>query len=327
MAEPSRRGLAAKLRITAALLGCPTRKDLCARFRSVNPATEFDLERSHKWLQGRALPRSARIYDDWAKLIGIGRPPAWLAGCSVQAFLDEVCALHEAEPETLLRHAGLPGAAAGDGPAERSFGGIDYLRGAYACYSHAWSPYFRGQLIRGALVIEAGRGASLQATYSEALPVGRVEVRGAVVLAGRSLFMHLIEPGGGLPIFFCLSMPGPPASVLPGVMAGATAVDPDPQPSATRVVMIRAAAAATSLEASNRYLDRSAAALASDLDVLGLAAPGDLALALDAFLGAGPCGGFDQVSREEATRLIAAFDRLLLDGMTLRQPPVRAASH
>ena len=59
MAEPSRRGLAAKLRITAALLGCATRKELCARFRSVNPATEFDLERSYKWLQGRALPRSA----------------------------------------------------------------------------------------------------------------------------------------------------------------------------------------------------------------------------------------------------------------------------
>jgi len=47
-----------KLSITAAILNCATRKELCARFRNVNPATEFELERSYKWLQGRALPRS-----------------------------------------------------------------------------------------------------------------------------------------------------------------------------------------------------------------------------------------------------------------------------
>lgn len=47
-----------KLRITAALLGCASQKDLCARFRAVNPATAFKLERSYKWMHGRALPRA-----------------------------------------------------------------------------------------------------------------------------------------------------------------------------------------------------------------------------------------------------------------------------
>jgi hypothetical protein len=95
----------------------------------------------------------------------------------------------------------------------------------------------------------------------------------------------------------------------------------------TRIAMIRASLSGSSLEASNRYLDRNASALAGDLDRLGLkGAADDLAVALDAFLGAGRCAGWDQVSREEATRLMAAFDRLLLDGTTTApREPVRVA--
>ena len=56
--------LPTKLLVTQELLGCASRKELCARFRDVNPRTEFDLERSHKWMQGRAKPRSGRVYED-----------------------------------------------------------------------------------------------------------------------------------------------------------------------------------------------------------------------------------------------------------------------
>ena len=87
---------AQKLGVTAVLLGCSTRKELCARFRAVNPATEFDLERSFKWLQGKSLPRSMAIYEDWARLLGTARSGAWLAGCSTEAFLDEACTLFQA---------------------------------------------------------------------------------------------------------------------------------------------------------------------------------------------------------------------------------------
>ena len=85
--------LPTKLLVTQELLGCTSRKELCARFRDINPRTEFDLECSHKWMQGRAKPRSFRVYEDWARLLGTERPPSWLIACTVDAFVDEVCGL------------------------------------------------------------------------------------------------------------------------------------------------------------------------------------------------------------------------------------------
>jgi hypothetical protein len=43
---------AAKLRLAAATLGCSSRKEFCARFRSVNPATQCDIDPLNKWVQG-----------------------------------------------------------------------------------------------------------------------------------------------------------------------------------------------------------------------------------------------------------------------------------
>ena len=98
--------LPAKLQVTQELLGCNSRKELCARFREINPRTEFDLDRSHKWMQGRAKPRSARVYDDWARLLGTVRTPSWLVACTLEAFVDEVCQIFAADPEDLKRRAG-----------------------------------------------------------------------------------------------------------------------------------------------------------------------------------------------------------------------------
>jgi hypothetical protein len=56
-----------KLRLTGAALGTVTLKDLAAAFRRINPATRFDIDRAHKWLQGRARPREAQVYEDWAQ--------------------------------------------------------------------------------------------------------------------------------------------------------------------------------------------------------------------------------------------------------------------
>jgi hypothetical protein len=53
-----------KLRLTAALLGAATRKDLAAAFRKISPATPFDVNRAHKWMQGRAQPRELQLYAD-----------------------------------------------------------------------------------------------------------------------------------------------------------------------------------------------------------------------------------------------------------------------
>ena len=117
--RPVPREIPEKLRLTAAVLGCATRKELCARFRAASPATRFDLERANKWMQGRALPRDASVYDDWARAVGTARPGAWLAACTAAELAAELAALH-----------GLPEAAP---PREGAAGGAyAYLGGDYA---------------------------------------------------------------------------------------------------------------------------------------------------------------------------------------------------
>jgi adenylate cyclase len=101
------REFAAKLRITAAVFGCASQKDLCAQFHRVNPGTTFDLDRSYKWMQGRALPRSAKLYDDWALLLGTERPPAYLQSCTLDEFLDLACNRFGLSREALVARAGL----------------------------------------------------------------------------------------------------------------------------------------------------------------------------------------------------------------------------
>ncbi len=331
-----REGLAAKLRLTAAALGCTTRKDLCGRFLAVNPATEFDLERSYKWGQGRALPRSAQVYADWARVIGTARPPDWLVHCSVAEFLEEMRAIRGIAPAELLRRARMDGPE-GDRPdggraADPGLGPGRYLAGAYACYSFAWSGYFRGKLIRGGLVVEPGRGAAAPtATYSETLPVGRCRLRGPVQLEGRSVFLDLREPASRLPLFFTLYMPAPPASVLAGLMAGATLVGPDPEPSVSRIVLVKVPAGPALLEDTNRYLDADGDALELDLAGLGLGlgpAGAGIGAAVVGFLSAGRRqAGLDQVLREEASPLIAALDRLYVAGAAgAAEPPAGSAA-
>ena len=90
-----------KLRLTAALLGVPARKDLAAAFRRVNPNTTFDVTRADKWLHGRAKPRDPKVYEDWSKLLGLDRPGHWIASCDYEDFLAEVAALHGRDPKEL----------------------------------------------------------------------------------------------------------------------------------------------------------------------------------------------------------------------------------
>ena len=71
----------AKLRRTAAALGCDSGEELCERFREVNPATECRPDRLRAWLRGRAVPRSTRLFADWAALAGLSHPGSWMAEC------------------------------------------------------------------------------------------------------------------------------------------------------------------------------------------------------------------------------------------------------
>lgn len=104
-----------KLRSTALVLGCSGRKALCARFRAVNPTIPFDLERAHKGMQGRAVPRSAEVCADWAHVLGSTRSGRGLAECSLEAFEEELRASYGPRVEALAAEIGAARRAFGTG--------------------------------------------------------------------------------------------------------------------------------------------------------------------------------------------------------------------
>lgn len=326
------RDFAEKLKLTADLLGCATQKDLCRLFREINPETEFDVQRSYNWMQGRSRPRSARVYEDWATLLGIGRPAGFLTSCSIDAFRDLIAEHFGLGPTPVSGEAAAPVSALGGGRG----GAPAYLAGGYACYSHALSPYFKGKVIRGSLVVEPVARAhgppSLKATYSETLAIGRIRLSGDVELSDRSVFLDLSEAKQSLRLFMVLSLPSPPAGVLGGVLAGATFVDSFSRPAATRIVIIRVGETEEpALLRSERYLDLAEEPLSQDLAALGIPVGTGQAAELDRLLEA-----FLWDSREPAsyihlaanalTELTLAVDRLILSRADARAAIPRASN-
>lgn len=328
--EREARDVAAKLRVTAALLDCARQKELCAAFRRANPQTDFDLDRSYKWIQGRSLPRSSQIYQDWATVCGLDRPGSWVAACTLDEFVTALCVVRGVERVALLRRAGLgEGAAASHTRTpRRGVAGSDtdaeegYLCGVYACYSHAQSPFYRGRIVRGALLVALGtrRSDSLSARYSQALAVGLVHVAGRVMrAAGRSLALVMtISPPAVPPVFCQLLLPTPPGSLLAGIMSSFAMVDPGGQPPyATRFAAVRVPRTIEALEASNRYMEPEPMGLSHDLGRLGLsiADATGLEARLSRFLSAPGEGrsGMEQVTMADHGALAAACDRAWLD--------------
>src|SRR5262249_11504501 len=146
-------------------LGCSSRKEFCSRFRGVNAATQCDLDRLNKWMQGRSLPRAPSVYADFATVIGTTKPGRWVADCSLEAFAAALAARTGVDAATLTVRDN--GSRRGTARAAGLFGGVATLAGAFAAYSPSWSPHFRGQLLRGALRLAAGRSGALVATYGE----------------------------------------------------------------------------------------------------------------------------------------------------------------
>lgn len=296
-----------KLRMAAAALGCGSRKEFCARFRKANPATECDLERLNKWVQGRSLPRAASVYADLGAVIGTAKPGRWIADCSLEDFAAELAACTGADAATLVASGGVASRAVTR--AAGLFGGVATLAGAFAAYSPGWSPHFRGHLIRGALRLKPGRNGTLIATYAEAL-VGRVaRLTGEVQIAGRSMHCVLREPDGDMMLFVSLQVPGPPASMLCGVMSGVAFVAHESLPSACRIAFIRVPETPR-LDATNRYLDPVPGAIAADLADLGvtLAEAGRFDAFTREFLGASPI----QVTAQDQASFAGMLDRAYL---------------
>ena len=294
-----------KLCFTAAALGTASRKELAAAFRRVNPATSFDLERAHKWLQGRARPRDAGLYEDWARLLDLGRSGAWIAACSLDEFVAELGVHGPCAPHLLRERAEAFAGGSGHEPGQAS-----ELAGLYVCYSHAWSPYFRGRIIRGLLSIALSPAPRrLIGTYTEHLPTGPSVTEGPLVLAERAIHLDLRTPGGAH-LLFCLFPASAPASLLAGLMCGATLIGPEAQPSVTRIVMIRLPGGAGAVDVADAYLPEGSL-VAADLARLGLALdePDRVELVLSRFLRDGAAGGLDQIPVDAYRVLVDLFDR------------------
>jgi hypothetical protein len=300
------RDIGRKLRATAAVLGLVTHKDLAAAFRRVNAATAFDLGRAEKWLQDRAAPRDARVYQDWALVLDVEKSAEWIAHCDLDAFLDAIATRYQFDRNALVQLLAAPQKRQGN--AADLYSG---LAGSWVCYSNAWSPYFRGQIIRGTLSVgRAGAASTHQVSYSEALPMGEFRLDGKLSMGRRALHMSLQEPSGDTQFMFCLFPPNLPAKVLGGLMCGATVLGPEPAPSVSRVVMIRLPGSSAHSSSAMAYLAKGES-LADDLASLGL--PVSKPQAVDEeifrFLGAGEGGGIDQPGAAAFRTIVELFDR------------------
>jgi hypothetical protein len=181
----------------------------------------------------------------------------------------------------------------------------------YVCYSHSWSPYYRGHMIRGALSIANPVSASTpQVAYSEVLPTGRLQVSGTLSLSNRAMHMTLREPSGDAQFLFCLFPPTAPARVLGGLMCGATLIGPDASPSVTRIIMIRLPTSSDHLQSANAYLPKEGS-FAQDLVSLGLpvSSPQLVDERLLEFLCCGDSRGLDQPSAATYRAIVDVFDR------------------
>jgi hypothetical protein len=305
----SGRDIDRKLRLTAAALGAVTRKDLAAAFRRANPATTFDVDRANKWLQGRARPRELGIYEDWAKLLDLGRSGQWIADCDVNAFIDAVCARHGCEREALEQSGQeIPRRPAATHGADQQPDAT--LAGKFVSYSHAGSPHFLGRIIGGELSIRFDpRQKRFTAIYGQNLPTGIAHVYGSVVGTQRTLNIELRLPEANLLWTVCLFRPPTmPASLLAGQMTGVAFLSSETEINTTRILFVRVPETLTRLS-TDAYLpaDRSPAA---DLAALGmpLGDPAEADRRIAAFLMAGHDRGMDRITADQYASLTEFFD-------------------
>jgi hypothetical protein len=291
-----------KLRLTAAVLGTVTRKDLAAAFRRINPKTPFDVERAHKWLQGRARPRERQVYDDWAKLLDLGRSGQWIAECEADAFLDALCVRYDRDRGGLERQE----RDAARSHAERG----DSLAGTFISYSHAWSRYFHNRLICGELSLETEPNSPrFAATYVQNLPTGVAQLHGPVALSKRTLTIELHHAESNEHYSMRLFRPTPPVSVIAGYFSGLTYLSPEAELSTTRIVLIRLPPT-RGRRFAGAYLP-AGASVAADLAAAGLPLrdPAEVDRRLAAFLMTGHDRGIDRFDAEQYAALTELFDR------------------
>lgn len=267
--------LSRKLQLTTIALGCPTSKELCARFAAVNPNTAFTAQNAYKWMRGKATPRLASVYDDWARVLGADFTGAFVAASSFEEFAAHVQRCHRV-PEAALAKLATPPAVDPAG-ADDQVGALvplvwqssHVLCGRYLAVSFAWSRGEAGRLILGSMDISPSQDGALEARYNEYLFGKRVAMTGLVSGDGRAAQSVLQCTYSRRLYFLALQVPSPPANIVGGILAGCALHDPNTRAITGRMVLVRDRSASSEPQHAVDYVDATVEALEAEIATLG----------------------------------------------------------
>jgi hypothetical protein len=307
-----------KLKVTLLALGFTTQKELHRHFLEIAPTSGLEQDNLYKWMQGRSTPRSSRVYEHWAAMLRLDVPLSHLVNCSIDEFVEALSGPYGLDPAvvaTVIGRPVRPSAASQSATSDPAEAWRSHLPGTFACYSHAFSPIFRGKIMRGALTIAAlDPAAPLGVSYIETTPFTELTHRGALSWNNRLIGLELRDQQKGSHVHMTLHCPSAPASTLTGLMVGPSFHDATPQPTVTRVLAIRVPTFdLAALGGPDCVFDPRDHSIAAELVLMGLAIvdPKALNRLFADFFAGGERGGFDQISVDESGRLNFALDRQL----------------
>ncbi|WPZ34004.1 hypothetical protein T8K17_22535 [Thalassobaculum sp. OXR-137] len=272
--------IAQKLKLTSIALGCLTRKELCSAFARVNPNTLMTLQNSYNWQSGRSIPRSFSIFEDWAAALGIDQGPHFVMSSSLGEFV-RVLGEKFSLPADLLKSFGYDGPAApsadlpprDDGGSIWTGGGL--LRGSFLAVSPSWSPSQRGRLVCGPLTIDVVN-ETLVASYQESVLGQTVPFSGTGTTDGRTCQLMLRCPATGDGFLMAFHLPPLPGNFAGGIFAGSAIYDPNSEPTASSIVLLRNhALSVDELATLSQYLAPEPDVMSDQLAKLGYAADAD----------------------------------------------------
>lgn len=307
--------IAKKLELTSIALKCLTRKELCARFRTINPDTALTLQSSYNWLRGRSLPRSFGVYEDWAAVLDLPEGAHFIMSSSLDDFVRALTRKIDLPRELLDGIAPRPDTPAvapqPAGSPRPIWRNGALLTGQFLALSPAWSPTQRGRLLIGALSLHS-RDGLVSAEYVEKVLHRTLRFTGSGIEDGRTGQLTLQCDANAGTFLMAFHLPLLPGNLAAGVFAGITVYDPNSEPTASPILFLRIhGLAAEALVAAIGYEDATPAALAPWLDKIGYGTAVDLELetALLDLLAGSPNGPLLPLQRDRMSEVAMLLDR------------------
>lgn len=272
--------LSRKLQLTTIALGCPTSKELCARFAAVNPNTAFTAQNAYKWMRGKATPRLSSVYEDWARVLGDDFTGAFVAASSFEEFARHVQLRHRVPEAALAKLSTAPADVGSSAGTDDQAGSLvplvwqssNVLCGRYLAISFAWSRGEAGRLILGIMDITPSPEGVPEVRYTESLFGQRVAMTGQVSGDGRAAQSVLQCTFSRRLYFLALQVPSPPANIVGGILAGCALHDPNTRAITGRMVLVRDRSGAVEPQHAVDYRDATVQALEVEIGNLGYVA-------------------------------------------------------